>query len=48
MRPFFKIEGIFCSLMYSFITIVRCSTISVISSLISHDGIVSSMVLGVY
>ena len=39
MRPFFKIEGNFSSLMYSFITIVRCGTISVIPSLIVHAGI---------
>ena len=39
MRPFFKVEGKFCSLMYSFITIVRCGTISVIPSLLAHAGI---------
>ena len=39
MRPSFKIEEIFCSLEYSFITIVRCGTISVIPSLIAHAGI---------
>ena len=39
MRPFFKIEGKFCFLMYSFITIVRCGTVSVIPSLIAHAGI---------
>ena len=39
MRPFFKTEGKVCSLMYSFITIVRCGTISVLPSLIAHAGI---------
>ena len=39
MRAFFKIEGNSCSLMYSFITIVRCGTISVIPSLLGHAGI---------
>ena len=38
MRPFLKIEGKFRSLIYSFITIVRCGTISVIPSLIAHSG----------
>ena len=39
MRPFFKIEGNFCSLMYSFKPIVRCGTISVIPSSKAQAGI---------
>ena len=39
MRLFFKIEANFCLLMYAFLTIVRCGTISVIPSLLAHAGI---------